>query len=130
VWDTKWGRICNTLEWFPTEGMMPLAFSMELVMAGVKDIIHALHHPSANSPLAPPTDSEVAILHQLTGLLSSRHDNSNDDNKTVVTNNTSASPQSPVSSLRVDDPSPSLRVTLRSLQASPPQRPFRSNRLP
>jgi hypothetical protein len=85
VWEIKPERICNTLERFPTKVMMPLASSMDLVMAGVKDIIHALHNPSANSPLAPPTNSKVAIiLHQLTGLLLSRHDASNADDRTVV----------------------------------------------
>jgi hypothetical protein len=54
IWDTKRELICDTLKWFPTKVTMPLALSMDLVMAGVQDIVHALQNPSANSPLAPP----------------------------------------------------------------------------
>jgi hypothetical protein len=89
-------------------------------MAGVQDIVHALHNPSANSPLAPPTDSEVAILHQLTDLLLKRHHDSNADAQTVATTNTSATPHSPAPSLRVDDPSPPLTVAPHEITSPPP----------
>jgi hypothetical protein len=73
VWETKQERICDTLEWFPAKVTMPLASSMDLVMAGVRVIIHALRHLAANSPIAPPTDSKVAVLNNLTNLLLKRN---------------------------------------------------------
>jgi hypothetical protein len=69
IWETKREHICDTLKWFPTKVTMPLASSMDLVMAGIKDIVHALHNLLANSPLSPFTDSKVAILQNLTNLL-------------------------------------------------------------
>jgi hypothetical protein len=48
---------------------MPLASSTDLVMAGIQDIIQALQNPTANSPLAPCTDSQVQALQDLTSLL-------------------------------------------------------------
>jgi hypothetical protein len=120
VWirDTKRERFCDTLEWFPTKVTMSLASSTDLVMASIQDIIHALHNPSANSLLAPPTGSEVSILHQLTDLLLNRRHDSKAD--AVVTTNTSASPHSPAPSLRVDDPSPPLRVAPHEITSPPP----------
>ena len=64
-------RICNTVSWFPTKVIMPLASSSDLIMAGIKDIHHALLHPSPGSPLAPLTDSHTAALRQLTKVLTS-----------------------------------------------------------
>jgi hypothetical protein len=55
--------------WFPTKVTMPLASSTDLVMAGIQDIIQALQNPTANSPLAPCTDSQVKALQDLTSLL-------------------------------------------------------------
>jgi hypothetical protein len=53
----------------PTKVTMPLASSTDLVMAGIQDIIQALQNPTANSPLAPRTDSQVQALQDLTSLL-------------------------------------------------------------
>jgi hypothetical protein len=36
---------------------------------GIQDIIQALQNPTANSPLAPCTDSQVQALQDLTSLL-------------------------------------------------------------
>jgi hypothetical protein len=48
---------------------MPLASSKDLILDGIEDILNALHHPSAASPLAPLTDSHTTALHQLTTIL-------------------------------------------------------------
>jgi hypothetical protein len=48
---------------------MPLASSIDLVLAGARDIIHALNNTSSGSPLAPLSDSETAVLHQLSIVL-------------------------------------------------------------
>jgi len=69
MWTTRRERICDTVSWFPTKVTMPLASSTDLVMAGIKDIVHALQNPTANSPLAPRTDSQVKALLDLTQLL-------------------------------------------------------------
>ena len=69
LWTTRASRICDTLAWFPTTTPMPLASSNDLILAGIHDILQALHHPSAGSPLAPLTDSHHAALKQLTTIL-------------------------------------------------------------
>jgi hypothetical protein len=71
IWETRSVRICDTISWFPTKVTMPLASSTDLILAGIKDILHALHNPSPGSALAPLTDSHTAALHQLTTILTS-----------------------------------------------------------
>ena len=71
MWDTHATRICDTLAWFPTKVQMPLASSNDLILAGIKDILHALHNPSPGSPLAPLTDSHYDALTTLTTILTS-----------------------------------------------------------
>ena len=51
---------------------MPLASSIDLVIAGARVIVHALNNPSSGSPLAPLTDSEATVLHDLSELLTNR----------------------------------------------------------
>ena len=69
IWETQAARICDTISWFPTKVTMPLASSNDLILAGIKDILAALANPSANSPLAPLTDSHVEALRTITTLL-------------------------------------------------------------
>ena len=69
IWETRAVRICDTLSWFPTKVTMPLASSNDLILAGIKDILAALANPSANSPLAPLTDSHTEALRTITTLL-------------------------------------------------------------
>jgi hypothetical protein len=71
LWDTRATRLCDTLSWFPTKVIMPLASSNDLILAGLQDILHALHHPSPGSPLAPLTDSHHNALLHLTSILTS-----------------------------------------------------------
>jgi hypothetical protein len=75
MWDICRERIFNTLTWFPSKVTMPLASSVDLIIASANDIIHALDNPSSNSPLAPsltvtstssdssPSSSATATLH-------------------------------------------------------------------
>jgi hypothetical protein len=72
MWDTRRDRIFDTLTWFPSKVTMPLASSVNLVIAGANDIIHALKKPSSNSPLAPLADSEVDVLRRLSDILTNR----------------------------------------------------------
>ena len=69
IWETRGERICETISWLPTKVTMPLASSTNLIVAGIQDIVRALHNPTAGSPLAPLTDSHVHALQQLTTLL-------------------------------------------------------------
>lgn len=69
MWDTRAERIADTIMWFPTKVRMPIASSNDLVLAGIRDIQHALSNPYAGSALAPTTNSEVAALKNLTELL-------------------------------------------------------------
>jgi hypothetical protein len=55
---------------------MPTALSVNLVLAGARDIVHALKHPLPGSPLAPLTDSEAAELTTITKVLLNRDPNS------------------------------------------------------
>jgi hypothetical protein len=69
VWDTRAERICDTISWFPTKLAMPIASSTDLILAGIQDILHALRHPSPDSPLAPLGSNHVATLHLLAELV-------------------------------------------------------------
>jgi hypothetical protein len=69
IWETRGERICETISWFPTKVTMPLASSTDLILAGIQDIVRALHNPTQGSPIAPLTDSHVQALQQLTTLL-------------------------------------------------------------
>ena len=119
MWDTRSERVSDTIRWFPTKIRMPNASSTELILAGIRDIHHALTHPSPGSALAPTTDSEVAALQHLTDLL--------------TTMSTSAATKESVPPLRVADPvepRPSMEpapstITLVSAPAStaPPYLP-------
>jgi hypothetical protein len=72
MWDTRRERTFDTLTWFPSKVTMPLASSVDLIIAGANDIIHALNNPSANSPLSPLADSEVDVLRRLSDILTNR----------------------------------------------------------
>jgi hypothetical protein len=65
IWSTRSERVADTLAWFPTRVVMPTLSSLELALAAAKDLVKALQHPSAGSPLAPSTDSQTAALKQL-----------------------------------------------------------------
>jgi len=62
-------KICNTLTWLPTKCPMPMASSINLILAGITHITMALCHPSVNSPLAPLTSSQSNALQQLMVIL-------------------------------------------------------------
>jgi hypothetical protein len=72
--ETQADRISDTVVWLPEQVTMPTASSTDIVIAGANDIVHALKNPSPGSPLAPLTDSEVAVLHSLTEILLNRRD--------------------------------------------------------
>jgi hypothetical protein len=72
--DTRAERICDTVVWIPSKVTMPTASSVDLVIAGAKDIVPAFQNPSPGSPLAPLLDSEVAVLKSLSDILLNRSD--------------------------------------------------------
>jgi hypothetical protein len=65
IWNTRNERVADTLAWFPTLVVMPTLSSLDLALAAAKDLVKALQHPFAGSPLAPTTDSQTAALKQL-----------------------------------------------------------------
>jgi hypothetical protein len=65
IWNTRSERVTDTLAWFPTPVIMPTLSSLDLALAAAKDLVRALQHPSAGSPLAPSTDSQTAARKQL-----------------------------------------------------------------
>jgi hypothetical protein len=69
LWGTRAMHVCDTLAWFLTKVTMLLASSNDLILACIGDIVHALHHPSPGSTLAPLTDSLHEALLQLTRVL-------------------------------------------------------------
>ena len=66
LWDSRSTRICDTITWFPTKIVMPLASTADLVLAGITDIQQALLKPPPGFHL-PPT--HVSALKQLTEVL-------------------------------------------------------------
>ena len=76
IWDTRNERVCDTLEWFPSTVTLPLASSINLIIAAANNLVHALNHLSAGSSLAPLADSEVepcAILHRFSPIAAKNH---------------------------------------------------------
>jgi hypothetical protein len=71
VWiiETRDTRIIDTLEWFPKHVPMPASGSNDRILAALKDILHALRHPSPATPLAPRTDSQTQAITDLVTLL-------------------------------------------------------------
>jgi len=68
LWDSRAARICDTITWFPTKLVMPLATTADLVLAGITDIQQALLNPPPGFHLPP---NHVAALKQLTEVLTS-----------------------------------------------------------
>jgi hypothetical protein len=69
MWATECERAADTITWFPHHVTLPITSSINLVIAGAYDIVHALKHPLPGSPLAPLSDSEVAALTTITKVL-------------------------------------------------------------
>ena len=128
LWDTRATRLCDTLTWFPTKVTMPLASSNDLILAGIQDIVHALKHPSAGSPLAPLSDSHHQTLQQLNAILTSvagpetnvfTTDDATLRVPTESANPTLAPDTIPDASLRVDTPKRKHAVTFAPLPTPP-----------
>jgi hypothetical protein len=98
LWDTPATCICDTLTWFPTKTTMPLASSNDQIIAGIKDIVHALNNPSPGLPPAPLTESHHNALTDLSNIFTS-----------IVNPETKPSPAASGSLLQRHDPP--LRVT-------------------
>jgi hypothetical protein len=108
IWETPAERTANTLEWFPTKVTMPLASSVDKVIAGAQYILHALQYPSSGSPRAPLTDSKAVALRSLSNIFLNRHAEA------------ASSPQSPASPHAHSSPpiSPSPASTPQRVDAS------------
>jgi hypothetical protein len=77
--------ISDTVAWFPSKVTIPTSSSVDLVIAGAKDIVQALHNPSPGSLLAPLVDSEVAVLKTLSDILLNRGDHAQSKQTPVPT---------------------------------------------
>jgi hypothetical protein len=62
MWAMECKRTANTITWFPHHVTLPIASSVNLVLAGARDIARSLKHPSPSSLLDPLSDSKVATL--------------------------------------------------------------------
>ena len=73
VWVLETGaeRIANTLLWFPTQVPLPRTSSADAATAAAQDLIHALKHPHAASPLSPLADEHQSALRQLATIFNS-----------------------------------------------------------
>ncbi len=109
IWKTEKERTTDTLAWFPHYVTMPTATSTDLLLAVLRDVVHALNNPSSNSPLAPLTDSHVQHLKALVSLWSHKA-----DNPTTST----------VPPLATPAESPALRVTALPPVSVPPITPL------
>ena len=72
VWGTRAERIADTLAWFPTRHIMPVASSADRAIAAARDLTQALQHPSPASPLAPVEDASRDALHQLASIFADK----------------------------------------------------------
>jgi hypothetical protein len=105
---------------------MPFASSTDLVMASIQDIIQALQNPTANSPLAPRTDSQVQALQDLTSLLIGiiKQDNHDApslrvDAPATLNETTTTTKQSSSMKTSVDNLAPALRVEVKEPLTEP-----------
>ncbi len=62
-------QIADTVTWMPTKIGMPTPSSTDMLVAALRDIAHALKHPSVNPPLAPLTSSHCANLRTLMAVI-------------------------------------------------------------
>lgn len=69
MWATQRERTPDTITWFPINVKMPVANSLDTVVAAAHAIIHALKNPSAGSALAPLQDTELKALQKISELL-------------------------------------------------------------
>jgi hypothetical protein len=53
LWDSQAACICNTITWFPTKIVIPLASTADLVLAGITDIQQALLKPPPGLHVPP-----------------------------------------------------------------------------
>ena len=60
---------CDTLSWFPTKVMMPIASSNDLILASIQDILENIQNPRQDSSIDPLTDSHITILKILLELI-------------------------------------------------------------
>ena len=65
VWKTRAEYIVDTLTWFPTWHVMPVASSADCAITAASNLINALDHPSPVSPLYPLNNNACQTLHQL-----------------------------------------------------------------
>jgi hypothetical protein len=72
MWETQRERTPDTVTWFPQHVSMPIATSVDIIIAGAHDIIRALQNPSPGSQLAPLHLSEVAALRSIAEILLNR----------------------------------------------------------
>ncbi len=99
IWatNTQAQRITDTVAWLPSKIPMPTTSSIDYILAGITDIVHALQHPSPNLPLAPLSDSKTKALQLLMLIL---HGTTNPNQPTMA-------------------PAPSLRVAYNPTVKSP-----------
>jgi hypothetical protein len=62
LWHSRAIRICDTIMWLPTKITMPLATTIDLILAGIMDIQQALQHAPYGLHVPP---SHFAALKQL-----------------------------------------------------------------
>jgi hypothetical protein len=71
IWEMRALRIIDTLTWFPSKVKLPNSSSTDIIFSCQQDILHALNNPSPKFPLAPRTDTQTQVLHNLIALLGS-----------------------------------------------------------
>jgi hypothetical protein len=69
--ETQSMRITDTVSWLPAKIPMPTPSSNDIIVAGIADIVHALHNPTVGSTIAPLTPRHVEALRTLTDILHS-----------------------------------------------------------
>ena len=53
AWYTRAERIADTISWFPSTFVMPIALLADRVIVVAQDLTAVLQHPSPASPFAP-----------------------------------------------------------------------------
>ena len=71
IWETRVIHINYTLTWFPIKVKLPANSYTDIFLICLQDILNALQHPVAKSPLASWSENHTQTLHHLVSLISS-----------------------------------------------------------
>ena len=119
--DTRATRTSYHVEWFPTQVIMPIASTNDLIVAGIGDIIAAIQNPATPAPIEPLNARSIASLQELSSILTGLAAPALRVSNTLPTDE----PTTPLPTA-TPAPAPALRVMPTTLPTAEPDSPVPS----